>query len=71
MIKEFLIHTLGGMTQDEVTSYGEVCEKSGKRVAYLSVKSIMDDMYGIDADTWCRNLYEAVEERLNDGQADE
>lgn len=78
-IKSKLIHLLGGITKDELKGELKAKESSqnelynrgvfvGKSEAFVSLKHHTDSIFGVDADSWCKSVYEFIANNIKDIQ---
>jgi hypothetical protein len=57
-IKDFIVHMLGGHSQEEYRRHAQEAYDKGVKDSYMNTKQFADALYGYTADEWCRNLYE-------------
>ena len=58
IIKEKLIHLLGGVTKSEQELSRSVAYKKSKRDTLADCLYVMERNYGKSADDWCKEIYE-------------
>ena len=58
IIKEILIHLLGGVTMTEKELSRSAAYKKSKRDTLADCLSVMERLYGKSADDWCKEIYE-------------
>lgn len=58
-IRNFIIHLLGGYTQEDAQDIFVVCDIHGECINSHIVKSMMDDAYGKSAEKW-KQMYSSV-----------
>ena len=58
IIKNALIHLLGGFSKEERNEWIRLKYYQGKTEAYLTILSEMWQCYGKQADDWCKTIYE-------------
>ena len=57
-IRKYLIHLLGGVTEEECEAKVLYYHKEARAHAILHLKRTMDGCYGQPAEEWCKNIYE-------------
>lgn len=74
-IKEYLIHLLGGVTQEESVRSDCNSYNIGIYLAYIRTRMFADRMNGVSADEWCKRMYahlceciEQIEKKKEGGQ---
>lgn len=60
-----MIHALGGVTLGEHVIAEECSYYIGRLNSLCMLKNTADKMYGIDADEWCKKIYEAIEKDIH------
>ena len=58
IIKEKLIHLLGGVTESEKALSMSVAYRKSKRDTLADCLYVMERLYGKSADDWCKEIYE-------------
>lgn len=66
IIKNTLIHLLGGLTKEDRNEWIKWKYYDGKKWAYFEVYMKMESQYGKPADEWCKILYEYVKTGYED-----
>lgn len=63
-IKATIIHLLGGYTEGDVNNKRSGWENSlidyGYRKCVNEIKAFAQSIYGIEADDWCKQMYEHI-----------
>lgn len=62
-IRKYLIHLLGGVTEDELQQDVYYYSKAERANVTQQLKWKMEDCYGQSAEEWCKNMYEYICER--------
>ena len=62
-IRKYLIHLLGGVTEEYCDRKALYYHKEARAHAILHLKRTMDGCYGQPAEEWCKNVYEYTCER--------
>ena len=62
-IRKYLIHLLGGVTEEEYVNEVQYEFKLAKADELQNIKWIMESCYGQSAEEWCKNVYEYICER--------
>ena len=62
-IRKYLIHLLGGVTEDELQQEVSYYFKAERADVTQQLKWKMEDCYGQSAEEWCKNMYEYICER--------
>ena len=57
-IRKYLIHLLGGVTEDELQQDVYYYTKAERADVTQQLKWKMEDCYGQSAEEWCKNIYE-------------
>lgn len=77
-IKSKLIHLLGGITQDELQSIDSYADErynsgvhEGRFSTLVCLKIYADSLFGIDADRWCKSMYDFIVQGIEDLNRDD
>lgn len=63
-IKNYIIHLLGGITEDENEENQVNCHRQGEYIALYKTKIHMEVLNGTPADDWCKEMYSYVSDRM-------
>ena len=55
--REKVITLLGGVTKERCEIENSVMYTEGKRRAALKILNRMEELYGVPADEWCKEMY--------------
>ena len=64
-IKTYLIHFLGGVTEEENKESNANSNAIGRLQKLYDLKSFVDSMNGTPADEWCKRMYQRIIESIN------
>ena len=56
-LREKVITLLGGVTKERCEIESSVMYTEGKRRAALKILNQMEELYGVPADEWCKEMY--------------
>lgn len=56
-MKKFLIHFLGGLTQEDCAALQQQSYDEGRLISFQGLKLYADSMNGYPADDWCKLMY--------------
>ena len=59
-MRKFLIHLLGGFTNEECVKHNIAHYDLGCRNTYDMVKRFADNLNGTPADEWCKMMYDHI-----------
>lgn len=68
IIKEKLIHLLGGVTESEKALSMSAAYKKSKRDTLADCLYVMERNYGKSADDWCKEIYEYTNKMYDKAQ---
>ena len=57
ILREKVITLLGGVTKERCGIENSVMFTEGKRRAALKILNRMEELYGVPADEWCKDMY--------------
>lgn len=63
-IQTALIHFLGGVTKAESEANAKQAELNGIKTNTQSILKEMERINGVDADQWCKHMYQSVKLRM-------
>lgn len=61
LIKQKLIHALGGVSKIEADSWYSADWNVGRFSAICQVKDMADLLYGLNADEWSKQMYDYID----------
>ena len=62
-IKNYIIHLLGGYTEEEVSRRQSENFERGKKMFAIEAKYYLDHLNGTPADEWCKLAYEYIKNK--------
>lgn len=65
-LKNYIIHLLGGVTDEEQRKSNGNCVEIGKYIAFTLMQRKMQSQHGMAADEWAKGAYEYVENKLQE-----
>lgn len=64
-LRIWLIHKLGGATQREMRITSDMNKLACMAIVLKFIKNYMNEIYGMPADEWCKNVYSFINECYN------
>lgn len=63
-IKNYIIHALGGITNEENKENQRNCYETGRNIAVARILEYAQSINGMSADSWCKLVYNKLESEL-------